>query len=67
MGEFREKVFKNVPYRDDNFFLFFAFFSAALKAYGDCQARSRIGAVAAGLHHSSQQCWILNPLSEARN
>ena len=44
------------------------------------QARGRIGAIAAGLHHShsntrserdlhhnSQQCWILNPLSEARD
>ena len=27
----------------------------------------RIGTVAAGLHHSSQQCGILNPLSEARD
>ena len=47
------------------------------------QARGRIGAVVADLHttatampdpsricdlhHSSQQCWILNPLSEARD
>ena len=46
-------------------------------AYGDSQARGRIGAVAAGLynrdlshicdlHCSSRQHWILNPLSEAR-
>ena len=27
---------------------------------------SRIGAKTAGLHHSSQQCRILNPLTEAR-
>ena len=31
------------------------------------QARDRIGATAAGLHHSSQQCQILNPLSKARD
>ena len=30
-------------------------------------ARGRIGAAAAGLYHSSQQCQILNPLSEARD
>ena len=53
-------------------------------AYGGSQARSQIGAAAAGpplrhshsnaepslvfdLHHSSQQHWILNPLSEARD
>ena len=36
-------------------------------AYGSSQARGRIGAAAASLHHSSQQCWILNPLSEARD
>ena len=52
-------------------------------AYGGSQVRSRIGAVAAGLHHShsnlgskphlqliyhsSQQCLIINPLSKARD
>jgi len=51
-------------------------------AYGSSQARGRIGAVAAGLHHShnnagssricdlyqrSGQHWILNPLSDARD
>ena len=51
-------------------------------AYGSSQARGQIRATAAGLHHShnnaglshiynlhhsSQQCWILNPLSEARD
>ena len=43
-------------------------------AYGGSQARGPIRAVAAGLHsntgselhHSSRQCWNLNPLSEAR-
>ena len=35
--------------------------------YGSSQARGRIRAAAAGLHHSSQQRQILNPLSEARD
>ena len=44
---------------------FFVFlFRAALAAYEGSQARDPIGAVAAGLHHSSQQRWILNPLSK---
>ena len=33
-------------------YLFFAFSRAALVAYGGSQFRGRIGAVAAGLHHS---------------
>ena len=51
-------------------------------AHGGSQARGQIGAVAASLHHSqrtqdlshlcnlhhsSRQCWILNPLREARD
>ena len=40
-------------------------FRAAPLAHGDSQAGGQIGAVAAGLCHSSQQHWILNPLSEA--
>ena len=36
-------------------------------AYGGSQARGQIGDTAAGLHHSSQQCQILNPLIEARD
>ena len=36
-------------------------------AYGGSQARGGIGAVAAGLHHSSRQCLIPNPKSEARD
>ena len=43
------------------------FFRAALEAYGGSQARGKIGAVATGLYHSSRQCWIFNPLSEARD
>ena len=34
------------------FSLFFFFFSATPTEHGDSQARGRIGAVAAGLHHS---------------
>ena len=52
------------------FFIFFCLFAiswAAPEAYGGSQARGLIRAVAAGLHHSSQQCQIFNPLSEARN
>ena len=64
------------------FFSFFYLFRATPAAYGSSQARGRIGAAAAGLHHShsnngssclcdlcysSQQCQILNPLSEARD
>ena len=44
----------------------FCLFRAAVAAYGCSQARGLIGATAAGLHHSSQQCQILNPLSKAR-
>ena len=33
-------------------FSFFVFYRAALAAYGGSQARGRIGATAAGLHHS---------------
>ena len=36
-------------------------------AYGGPQDRGLIGAVAASLHHSSQQCQILNPLTKARD
>ena len=48
-------------------FCFFCLFRAIPVAYGGSQARGRIGATVTGLHHSSQQCWILNPLSEARD
>ena len=54
--------------------LFFAL-RATPRAYGSSQTRGRIGATAAGLHHScichlhhnSWQCRILNPLSGARD
>ena len=61
-------------------FIYFLLFRATGAAYGSSQARSQIRATAAGLHHShsnagsklclwpiSQQCQILNPLSEARD
>ena len=48
-------------------YLVFCLFRAAPMAYGGSQARGLIGAVPASLHHSSQQCWILKPLSEARD
>ena len=48
-------------------YIFCLFFSLTPVAYGGSQARGRIRAVSAGLHHSSQQRWILNPLSEARD
>ena len=62
--------------------LCFRLFRATPKAYGGSQARGWIRAIAAGLCHSynnarsepclwpipsSRQCWILNPLSKARN
>ena len=60
-------------------FFFFFFLRAVSAAYGNSQARGQMGAIAAGLHHSnarsdhifdlhhsSQQCQILNLLSEAR-
>ena len=67
--------------RGEIFFFFFVFFClffvvvvvvvaiswAAPAAYGGSQARGLIGAVAASLHHSSQQRWILNLLSKARD
>ena len=49
------------------FFCLFVFSRAAPASYGGSQARGGIGDVAAGLHHSSQQHWILDPLSEARD
>ena len=58
------------------FFLAFYLFRATSTAYGGAQARGQIGATATAtrdlshacdLHHSSRPCWILNPLSEARD
>lgn len=64
------------------FLSLFFFFGATPATYGGSQARDRIGAAAAScttasnarsephifiLHHSSQQCWMLNLLSKARD
>ena len=48
------------------FFCLFVFSGATSMAYRGSQARGLIGATAAGLHHSSWQRRILNPLSKAR-
>ena len=45
----------------------FLLFRATCTAYGSSQARGRIRAIVASLHHSSQQHWIPDPLSEARD
>ena len=56
----------------------FCLLRATPAAYEDPQTRGQIGATAASLHHShsnvrsklhhsSRQCWILNPLSEGRD
>ena len=45
---------------------FFCLFRATPSACEDSQARGPIRAVASGLHHSSRQGRILNPLSKAR-
>ena len=49
------------------FWIFFFLFTAAPVAHGCSWASSWIRVAAAGLHHSSQQHLILNPLSEARH
>ena len=46
-----------------SFFLFLPF-RAAPVAYGSSQPRDRPGVTATGLHHNSQQHWVLN---EARD
>ena len=54
-------------WEDKNWFYLFIFSlcRATPTAYGTSQARGRIEAIAASLHHSSWQHWIFNPLSEA--
>ena len=46
---------------------FLGLFRATSAAYGGSQARGPIRAEAAGLHHSSLQHEILNPLSKAKD
>ena len=48
-------------------FCLFVCFRAAPEAYESSQARGPIGAVAAGLHHSSQPHLMPKPLSGARD
>jgi len=48
-------------------YCFFFLFRATPEAFGGSQARGLVGATAASLHHISQQCHILNPLSGARD
>ena len=48
-------------------FLSFCLSRVAPTAYGESQDTGPMGTVAAGLHHRSQQRWILNPLSKARD
>ena len=72
MVEFNNKTIRHrdfLPSFLSSFLSFcsFTFFRATPTTYVGSQARGLIGAVVAGLHHSSQQCWILNPLREARD
>ena len=46
---------------------FLLHFRVKTVAYGSSEARGLTGAAAAGLHHSSLQCQILNPLSGSRD
>ena len=50
------------------FFFFFLMFTVVPVPYGSSWARGQIGTAAVGLHHShSNNGWILNTLSEARD
>ena len=44
--------------RECSNFIYLLLLRAVLVAYGGSQARDRIGATAAGLHHKPQQCEI---------
>ena len=69
--QFHLKRNENIcPQRNMGFcfcFCLFDFSRAVPTAYGGTQAKGLIGAAAAGLHHSSRQRQILNPLSKARD
>ena len=56
--------FSYILYNFSFFLFFFCIFMATPSAYRSSQARGWIRAAAAvcDLHHSSQQCWIFNPL-----
>ena len=58
----------HTPLCPDAYFIYLvSFFKATSGIYRSSQARVQIGAVAAGLHHNSEQRWILNPRREARD
>jgi len=46
---------------------FFCLLGLHSEAYGNSQARGQIRGTTTGLHHSSQQRWIPDPLNEARD
>ena len=48
------------------FVFVFAFSRASPVAYGGSHARGLIGAVVTGLHHSSRQYRILNPMEQGQ-
>ena len=61
------EIIRNHSKRPTFLILHSLFFRAAPMAYGESQARGPIRAAAVGLHHSSQQCWLLHPLGKARD
>ena len=74
-----EQISKLLAVLSSEILFYFVFlFRAAPTAYGSSRASGQIGAIPAGtetqdpshvcdLHHSSQQCWIPNPQSKARD
>ena len=62
-----QSLVRDSSYSDFLFVCFFLLLGAVPSAYGGSQVRGPIGATATGIHHSSQQPRILNPLSEARD
>ena len=71
-GYENQKCFQMLPF----VVVVFGVFKATPVVHGSSQARGRIGAAAASLCHGHsntwseprlQQCWIFNPLSEARH
>ena len=68
---YRKQISAKAYYKNNKSLRRYSFFPLLFRAvpvaYGSSQARGRIGAAAAGLHHSSLQCRILNPLSAARD
>ena len=67
MPKTSQEALKNTDYCNFYLKIFFFFLEPPQPpmACGGTQARDQIRTVAASLHHSSRQCQILNPLSEA--